>query len=531
MRRHTLMFIDDEEVIRESFIKLTDWELHHYDVVGVYKNGASAWEYLNSHPVDIVVTDINMPFMDGITLLENLHQLKRHTRCIFLTGFEYFEYAHKAIQMQAFDFLLKPITKEKLFDAVERAALSIDQEEAVYRAVNQGRGLSQSTFINRLLYGKIENIYEEAENLGIHCGAGSYLLMMAMIDMRDGREIIEGELEEWKDSFKNKILFHKESMELALEKKIDLYFAKDIGRHLLLILISKERNLFSEANIRDFAEHLFEVQKECPQYRVTLVSGGSRAKIQELRESYDKVKSAAERRHTLRGNDWNLVFATDYTVKPQEEEKILLPTDILLQHIRMGMVTEVQEDIRKIYDSFRHQTYISLPSAKMVTTELALTAFKGETALDDNSVSYLYYLNHIQQLNTLEELESDITQFAVNIAKQRRKAGNPKKSMAEKAIGFLKENYSKVDLSLNDVAEYLNISIPYLAVLFKQETEQNFGMHLLTIRMEKAKELLRTTSCSVAEISERVGYSSAQYFAVKFKKYTGISPMAYRENR
>lgn len=87
----------------------------------------------------------------------------------------------------------------------------------------------------------------------------------------------------------------------------------------------------------------------------------------------------------------------------------------------------------------------------------------------------------------------------------------------------------KENLSLNDTAAYLNISVPYLAVLFKQETRQNFSAHLLEIRMEKAKELLRTTSSTVGEIAEAVGYSSSQYFAVCFKKYTGISPGAYRE--
>ena len=87
----------------------------------------------------------------------------------------------------------------------------------------------------------------------------------------------------------------------------------------------------------------------------------------------------------------------------------------------------------------------------------------------------------------------------------------------------------KEDLSLNDIAGFLNISVSYLAVLFKQETKQNFSGHLLEVRMGKAKELLRTSSKTVSEIAEAVGYSSSQYFAVCFKKYTGVSPGTYRE--
>ena len=193
------------------------------------------------------------------------------------------------------------------------------------------------------------------------------------------------------------------------------------------------------------------------------------------------------------------------------------------------MIDEVKQDIRGIYEPFRHKEYISLESAKMVTTELAITAFKGEVASQNESVSYLYYLNHIQQLTTLDEMEEDILQFATSIAEKRRKGGNHKKKIAVAALEYLKQNYMKVELNLNEVADYLNISVPYLAVLFKQETKQNFGAHLLEIRMEKAKELLCTTGDTIGEIAEKTGYSGAQYFAVCFKKYTGTSPGAYRE--
>lgn len=200
-----------------------------------------------------------------------------------------------------------------------------------------------------------------------------------------------------------------------------------------------------------------------------------------------------------------------------------------MHHIRLGMIEEVEQDIRGIYEPFRNKEYISLESAKMVTTELAITAFKGEVAFQDESVSYLYYLNHIQQLTTLDEMEEDILQFAKNITEKRKNGGNHKKKTAEAALEYLKQNYMKVELNLNEVADHLNISVPYLAVLFKQETKQNFSAHLLEIRMEKAKELLRTTSDTIGEIAEKTGYSGANYFNVCFKKYTGVAPGAYRD--
>lgn len=529
MRRYKLLFIDDEKTIRESFLRLTDWEAYHFDVVGVYKDGEEAWQYLSGNPVDIIVTDINMPFMDGIALLQNIRQKNYHVRVIFLTGYEYFSYAQKAVQLRAFEFLLKPVTKEMLLDAVKRAAFDIEKEEAVHEAANQGLEAARSLFFHQVLSKKAENISDTAKRLGVLFEPGSYLLFMAAIDSRDRHKLSEYETEEWKSRFKKAILLQKEKLENLLQIHFQLYFVKDISPHILFIAAAESRNLFDKIFVQDFADCLFALQETEIGYRVTLLAGSCCSCLEELAISADKVECAAEQRHLLKGQNWKLVFADDCTSKTEADDEMVLPTDILLHHIRLGMADQVREDIKKVYDPFRHTMYISLASAKMITTELAVTAFKGEISADGGSVSYLYYLNHIQQLNTLEELEKDITEFAVNIANKRKKAGNQKFGIAQRALEYLQQNYSRENLTLNDVANFLHISVPYLAVLFKQETGQNFSAHLLSIRMEKAKELLKTTNCNISEISEHVGYRSSQYFASCFKKYTGISPGGYRE--
>lgn len=531
MRRYSILFIDDEELMRESFQKLVDWNAHQFDIAGIFKNGESAWEYLENHMVDIIITDINMPFMDGISLLEHIRERSLKSRVLFLTGYEYFEYAHKAVQLQAFDFLLKPVTTEKLLKAVQRAALDIEKEESSEEAVGKNREFLRSNFISQLLYGKINKmeIREEAKNVKIPADQVSWLTMMAAVDTREGKKIQEGEGGEVKRLLQEKILEKKKKVEELMEVPFQIYFARTVSIHLQMVLTSERKDLFTPEFIHDFTDSLVALEKELPEYRVTFAVGRSRCTIEELPESFERVRHAADNRHILKGNGWKVVHTSDALQNKKEELQVVLPTDTLLHHIRLGMIDEVKQDIRGIYEPFRHKEYISLESAKMVTTELAITAFKGEVASQNESVSYLYYLNHIQQLTTLDEMEEDILQFATSIAEKRKKGGNHKKKIAEAALEYLKQNYMKVELNLNEVADYLNISVPYLAVLFKQETKQNFGAHLLEIRMEKAKELLRTTGDTIGEIAEKTGYSGAQYFAVCFKKYTGTSPGAYRE--
>ena len=531
MRTYSILFIDDEELIRQSFQKLVDWERHRFWVAGVFKNGEDAWNYLSEHPVDILVTDINMPFLNGIDLLERIRGENLKTRVLFLTGYEYFEYAHKAVQLKAFDFLLKPVTIERLLSAVERAAFDIEKEEEAKAAMGKTLDFFQRDFVNQLLYGLIEkpDIKKEAKAVGIPAETGSYLILMAAMDVRSGEQVSDGEMGELKRRLQEEIEQKKQELEGTTGEHFQIYFARNVNPHIQMLLVSEKQNAFSADFVRTFADGLLELENEEQRFRITLAVGRSCRRIEDMPESFKRVTHAVENRHILKGTGWKVVYASDSVIpQKQEEEKLMLPTDTFLHHIRMGMTEEVRQDIRKIYEPFRHKKYISLASSKMVTTELAITAFKGEMSSKDESVSYLYYLNHIQQLNTLDELEDEITRFAVGIAEKRKGGENHKKKMAEKALEYLKYNYMKEELSLNDIAEYLNISVPYLAVLFKQETKQNFSVHLLEIRMEKAKELLRSTTLTVSEIGEKVGYSSSQYFAVCFKKYTGLSPKAYR---
>ena len=531
MRRYSIIFIDDEELMRESFQKLVDWNAHQFNVVGIFKNGESAWEYLESHTVDIIITDINMPFMDGISLLEHIRERSLKSRVLFLTGYEYFEYAHKAVQLKAFDFLLKPVTPEKLLQAAQGAALDIEKEELSEAAVGKNLEFLQSHFISQLLYGKIKKteIQKEAKKVKMPIDQDSWLTMMAVVDTKEGKKIPEGEGGEVKRLLQERILEKKKNIETLAGTSFQIYFARTVSIHLQMVLTSERKELFTKEFIHDFTDSLLTLEKELPEYRVTFAVGRSKCSIEELPESFERVRHAADNRHILKGNDWKVVYTVDSLWDKKEELQVVLPTDTLLHHIRLGMIEEVEQDIRGIYEPFRNKEYISLESAKMVTTELAITAFKGEVAFQDESVSYLYYLNHIQQLTTLDEMEEDILQFAKNITEKRKKGGNHKKKTAEAALEYLKQNYMKVELNLNEVADHLNISVPYLAVLFKQETKQNFGAHLLEIRMEKAKELLRTTSDTIGEIAEKTGYSGANYFTVCFKKYTGIAPGAYRD--
>lgn len=531
MRNYKILFVDDEEVSRRSFLSLVDWEQKQFQVVGVCKDGETALKCLKEHPVDIVISDINMPFLNGIDLLAEIRNNYPGIRVILLTGYEYFEYARKAVELKAFDFLLKPVTAERLLGAAEKAAFDIEKEEAVNQAFGRSLELSRSEFINRLFYGKIEReqIYGEAENARIPVDKHIYQVMIITVDPREAEEIHDSEANVLKQELRREILRRKELLDLRFQAQANMCFSRGVSRHIQLMVYFPQDADYVQAYMEALASQILEIRLPDMSYALTVGMGNVHTHLTELTESFKKVELALKNRHML--GLGRVIYAVGAIPERQSAESIVLPTETFLRHIRMGMTKEVEQDIKDIYNDLRHGSYLSLESAKMVTVELAITAFKGDLSPQGESVSYLYYLNHIQQLNTLDEMEEDIKHFAVNVAERRKGSGSHKKNMAEQALDYLRSNYAREELSLNDIANALNISVPYLAVLFKQETGKNFGAHLLELRMEKAMELLRTSALTIAEIAEQVGYASPQYFSVCFKKYTGLAPGAYREKK
>lgn len=523
-RRYKLIFVDDEKIILESLLNLVNWKEYQYDVVGAFRDGEMAWQYLQEHEADIIVTDIDMPFMNGIEFLENLRAINSKTRCIFLTGYECFQYAQKAIQMKAFDYLLKPITKEALFEAVEEAARDIEHEENMHEEVGKGRELAKISLLHKVLDGEKDISMDSLRQQELF-PSGSYLLMVITMDACNGQELTENEIETKKQQLKDRITQEKEMLNNTLDEPFKIYFVDDLYPYLRMVCVSHRNQFFSRTFIQTYVRSIFAADEVGVKH--IIIVGKNHDELAKLQESYDNIRYLVERRHKFSHESWNLVFAKDHT-KAEAEENIVLPTDTLLHHIRLGLEDEVEGHIKAIFLKLKDHN-LSITDAKMITTELAIVGFKGEVSGADQSVSQLFYLNYLQKFNSIDGLEAEITGFLRRITNLRKESGKRKKGIAEKALEYLRKNYDQEDLGLENLAQFLNVSVPYLTVLLKQETGHNFGTHILTIRMEKAKELLKTTDDSILEISEKVGYSSSQYFAVRFKKFTGISPGAYRD--
>lgn len=531
-KRYKLLIVDDDAIIRKGLSKLIDWEEHHFDMVAYAPDGEKAWEIIQNQEVNIVVSDIKMPFMDGIELLEKVQENYPDIRVILLTGYEDFEYARQAIKYKAFDYLLKPVDGQQLLETVQRAAYNLADSQNIQNNVNENMETKRKNFYCKMLQGTMtsQEVFRQAAILEVPLiSDGLSLTMAVFLDIYDSKEAF---LEESFSEMRNLIIeiIEQSNLRFMEQSKETIKIAiADYKKDQIEILLTTNREDEGDwkQELQEYAGRILgQVEQQCGT-TITIGMGTVQREITGIHNSYVVANKALKNRHIYGKNQ---VIDGTVVVEPQDSiTEIALPSDRLLQHIRLGFQEDVAKDIEGIFKELLSTGYISLESTRMIATELAIICFKGQTMSGEGAVSYLYFLNEIQRMSTIEELKQKVLDLAVQITSQRGKKQTTQHQLAHDAVEYMKEHFPEETLSLGDLAEQFHVSQTYMSIVLKQETEANFSTHLLNMRMNKAMELLRGSDEKHYEVAEQVGYSNPQYFAVCFKKYTGMTPTQFKE--
>ena len=429
---YQLLIVDDEKEIRDGLASWT-WSEHHVQVAGCCSHGLEALQFVSEQPVDIVMTDIRMPFMDGLELMEALHQRYPFIKVIILSGYGDFEYAQKAIQLGAVDYLLKPVNFPDLGRSIQRLVERLDEErqkeqrmEVLARKAGLLTKVLRESFLSRLFETPLPNEVLEQDS-----GDGELLLEAEQYTaaiLRLDRLAVQKQPIAEKE--RNLIAF---SLDNILN---DIWDARQYGYHLIdrnnldVYLLSKD------GEKERFQEVVNQLQRYIGLFKSTF-SAGIGIPVSSLGDIYKSVKSA---RQAIDGND--------------EEGALILGTEADDQPLRP------------------HES--------------------GD--------------------------EPDRTEVA--------RDGASDSIILQEAKRYIEENYHR-SLTLKEVAEHVYVSPGHLSSLFKASNE-TFLKYLSTIRINKAKELLRDNRYKIYEIVEMVGYSDPAYFSEVFKKYTGKTPNEYR---
>ena len=535
MGLYRIMLVDDEEEVRLGIIKKIDWESNGFIVVGDAENGKEALEKAEILQPDVVITDIKMPFMDGLELGNALAKLMPATKIIIFSGFDDFEYAHKAIKINVVEYVLKPVNSIELTEVLKRLKIKLDKEysekvnvETLYKHYIDSIPLVREQFLVGLIEGRIDKIECEQKKDLLNIEVKSNYWSVASI-YADNSSV--SNLSEYV-SLKKEVTLIPIAIKQIVNESMGNYceFISFIYLGKVIVIA----NLNEKESILKFINGINEVCKISEKIIGLKISAGIGHVCEDLSKlsfSYDSSQNALDYRIILGSGKG--IYIDD--VEP--DKSIQLKFDeheehILLNAIKMGDSCEISEIIESLFGKFE---YLLLPLNKyriffmeIMTSILKLIQTYNLNIDEVFGVNFNCY-SYLEKVDSLSELKTWFIDAGIRVndfIKKERIYSS--RVLIEKAKEYVIKNYDNCDISVEILSSYLHVSPTYFSTIFKRETGISFVNFLTTVRLEEAVKLLNTTDDKTYIIAEKVGYPEANYFSYVFKKKYGVAPSRYR---
>jgi len=536
-----IFLVEDEFVVREGIKKNIDWGAHGYQFCGEASDGELAFPMIQKEKPNILITDIRMPFMDGLALSRLVREQLPDTRIIILSGFEEFEYAKEGIKIGVEEYLTKPISSEVLLREVDKVAEKIRQENREREVHEKFRAEMEEN-----LQQSRRNLFQELIN-----GTDSVPELL-----RKGHKLNL----ELSASFYNIILLRLKSLHHT-EEEYSGSMVELIGKlHLMLSdqsdLISFDRNLDGMALLMkaESMEQLIQIQSSCIQKMEELFRGyesisyfGGVGKpvnrIRELNLSFEEACRAFACRFLSDRSYFLYSEKLERGVMTKEDDFHMDMVDMkqldrkkLENVLRIGEKEEVGYFIEEFFKNIGPAGIGSTIFRQYIVMDIYFTIVRF---LEEQNLSYENLgdpfsdqdkINRI--LSSLDHTQKFLSEAIAEAIRLREEAAkNRYKDLVSEACRYISENYADDALSLNSLAAYVNLSPNHLSMVFSQQTGQTFIKYLTDYRISKAKEQLKCTNKKSSEIGMEVGYKDPHYFSYLFKKTQGMTPTQYREGK
>lgn len=537
---YRILLVDDEILVRDAIRENIDWKSMDCELVGDCENGKQAADFVKTHPVDIVLTDILMPYMDGMELSHFLHDNYPDIVIVIFSGFGEFEYAKKAIQYNVSEYMLKPVTAMELREVIGKMKEKVDQQRKEKKRLESLTKTSQDYRKNAAVIRSkaiealvsctrdVQESLNELEQMGISLDAASY--RVAVFDMDLFSDIHEIDMEKRQESALMAFVLFNVADEIVTREHAGIAYQE--GNNRVCILFMGNRT-------REFAEQIKEICREI-QEKVKEVIGietsagiGIWVKMPgDTVHSHEQAEKAIELRYLLGGN---LLIDTE-ELKEDRSLSLQKPLEKMMESIKGGNEQGMNQALMQMKEGIKEVRADKSQACVCLQMILRHAGSCWEDVSSDNEDLFRkreLLMGKVTEQKTFQEafsmVESYVHEVFARCANLNSSSGQRQAVMA---MDYIQKNYMEPDLSLNDVCSYLNISISYFSTIFKEATGGTFVEYLSRTRMEKAKELLEKTTLKNYEIAEKVGFSDPHYFGISFKKMTGKTPTEYaREKR
>ncbi len=542
-----IFLAEDEVVVRETIKRMIPWEELGFELVGEAADGEMALPLLIRQQPDLLITDIKMPFMDGLTLARLAKKEIPGLKVVILSGYDDFNYAKQAIGIGVEDYLLKPITKNALIERLSEIRSRYEHEktqkeyyEKFQREMQTYEKNSSRDFFEALVGGSMDmmEVYKRAEKLGLDIVAEAYNVLIFTMNCD---EDFSGQRDEYSS-------WEAESLEL-----LENFFAGHSSAMLFRsnifsygVLLKGQRETIEE-NTRACVDEIRKIlSRQDGRREWFLAVGQSVDRLSQIQKSYHTASRAFSQRYLY---DENILYydemetmehpggqaETEDNAYLQKVDVNALNPAILQKFLSNGLQEETENFVKDYFYAIGQEPMESLVFRNYVILNVRFSVISFIKGLGCDT-------NEMESADTEEVLAESGKNMESAIAYAKKmisqaieirdqNSGNKNRSILKTAVDFIDSHYMDEEISLNTVANVANVSSNHFSALFSQNMGQTFIEYLTTLRMNKAKELLRCTGMRSSEIAGEIGYKDAHYFSYLFKKTQGMTPSDYRKAR
>lgn len=538
MNEIKVFLVEDEMVIRRGIKNSIDWEKEGYIFCGEASDGELAYPMIIKEKPDILITDIRMPFMDGLELCKLVKKELPNIKILILSGYDEFDYAKEAIRLGVTEYLLKPISSGKLLEALNGVSESIRREkedkDLVRKYMEEMRENTEhekQKFFEQMIAGNLSmaDALETGKKYEMNLSAGMYNLLLFRFTLgkenRKSRELL-GEAE-----------YAIEKLTERLEYVFE--FQRGVEGWAFLLMADNEEQM--SERVKELSKDLEEIMKN---YSTIAYFGGIGqpvARLRELEESFREAERALAARFTMELN--RIISVEDIRMAQNVDTlddieitsfgEIEKTRTMLEKFLNNGAEDEIDEFVDVYINELPEENLKSVLMRQYIIMDayIVMMSFcekiegiEGEMQAQSEELK-----NSMKTIQTLEEIKNYIRMLLKKIIGVRDTiSGRRYSDIIEIAKDQIRKTYMSDEISLNTIAAEVGMSPSYFSSIFSKEMGKTFVEYLTEIRMDRAKELLMCSSMKTSEIGYEVGYKDPHYFGYIFKKTQNCTPKEFR---
>lgn len=519
---YKVFLVEDEIVTREGIRDNVDWRAAGFEFCGEAPDGEMALPLIEESKPDVLITDIKMPFMDGLQLSKIVREHMPWVKIIILSGHDEFEYAQSAVKLGVTEYLLKPVSAKDLHQVLDNLSATLDREKEereklkkIQSEIVDNLVLTREKFLLKLVMGGVSSAdaIEQSQQLGLDIVAKYFLVVLIRIELCE--HSLPFDYHEYQRVEKIVSEFAGNNLDVFVTKK-------DLEELVLLIKGDGLGQLGQEGKfLAELIKSEVESQTSC---KIMIEIGSPQIRLGDIHRSFAEALVKSKVGQSIPMRPQNNIEPVDF---------LKLDHGAIENYLKFGSIQDFDEFFSTTIQPIGDIILQSYLMRHYLFVDIILTATQFVSDLGGKVEKLASDVHKIEDiLNdtiSLDQIKTEMNRIFISVLTFRNSlASHERVLVLQQAKSYIDIHYVDPELKMNIVAQKFNISPSYFSTIFRQEIGVTFRDYVGKLKINRAKELLRTTNLKCSEVAYQSGFKDSHYFSFVFKKRTGLTPLQFR---